>query len=89
VSLRRWKFKGGLGDALSIGFQKPSRRVRMAIQYKRINLRCENCGHVGVLETDHIVPLHKGGKDEWSNLQALCVSCHRAKTAREASDRAG
>lgn len=34
-------------------------------------------------EVDHVVPLHKGGTDEWSNLQPLCVSCHEAKTRAE------
>ena len=34
-------------------------------------------------EVDHIVPLHKGGTDERSNLQALCPDCHEAKTRAE------
>lgn len=31
-------------------------------------------------ETDHIVPLHRGGTDQPSNLQRLCRDCHEAKT---------
>lgn len=31
-------------------------------------------------EVDHIVELRNGGKDEFSNLQALCNNCHAAKT---------
>lgn len=33
-------------------------------------------------DIDHIVPLSEGGTNDVSNLQALCVSCHRVKTLR-------
>ena len=33
-------------------------------------------------EIDHIVELSKGGSNEDSNLQALCIMCHRVKTSR-------
>ncbi len=33
-------------------------------------------------EVDHIVPLADGGSNETSNLQALCLMCHRVKTTR-------
>jgi 5-methylcytosine-specific restriction protein A len=40
--------------------------------------------HVGEVvaskHTDHIVPKAAGGRDEWSNFQALCHSCHSYKT---------
>lgn len=39
-------------------------------------LRCLPSG----VEIDHIVPLFKGGCDVVSNVQVLCVSCHKAKT---------
>lgn len=32
---------------------------------------------------DHIIPKAKGGADIDSNLQTLCVDCHRQKTGRE------
>ena len=52
--------------------------------FKRDQWRCQECGlHGQVLECDHVVPLEDGGTDEIENLQALCVSCHFAKTARE------
>lgn len=39
-------------------------------------------------ELDHIVPLIEGGGHEASNLQTLCVPCHRKKSAGETRDRA-
>jgi len=37
---------------------------------------------------DHIIPLWKGGSDADDNKEVLCVPCHDAKTAREATERA-
>ena len=39
-------------------------------------------------ELDHVVPLIDGGTHELSNLQTLCVPCHRAKSAGETRERA-
>jgi len=33
-------------------------------------------------EIDHIIPLADGGSNETSNLQALCLMCHRVKSNR-------
>jgi hypothetical protein len=33
-------------------------------------------------EVDHIVPLSEGGTNDASNLQALCLMCHRVKSNR-------
>lgn len=41
-----------------------------------------------MLQIDHVVPLIDGGDDSPENLQLLCESCHKAKTKREAADRA-
>jgi 5-methylcytosine-specific restriction endonuclease McrA len=38
--------------------------------------------------TDHIIPVFKGGKTRLDNLQALCVSCDKTKTAQDKSDAA-
>jgi 5-methylcytosine-specific restriction protein A len=39
-------------------------------------------------EVDHIVPLWKGGSDDDGNKEVLCDAHHKAKSAREASERA-
>ena len=39
-------------------------------------------------ELDHVVPLIGGGSHEASNLQTLCVPCHRQKSAAETRERA-
>ena len=36
---------------------------------------------------DHIVELWEGGKDDASNLQALCLNCHAVKTKRNTAKR--
>jgi len=59
------------------------RRLRRAV-FERDKYQCQGCGLFGqVLECDHKLPLDEGGTDDMSNLQALCVSCHFAKTRRE------
>lgn len=35
-------------------------------------------------EVDHIVPKFEGGTEDDDNLQAICTTCHRAKTRAEA-----
>lgn len=38
-------------------------------------------------EIDHVQELSSGGSNDLENLQALCVACHRVKTARFLSER--
>ena len=45
---------------------------------------CEHCQVAPSRMVDHIVPLRAGGaRLELGNLQALCLSCHAAKTRSE------
>lgn len=52
---------------------------------------CQHCMQAGRItaaeEVDHVVPLWRGGADDESNYQSLCVPCHQRKTAGEATDR--
>lgn len=46
--------------------------------------RCDAFGRTSeAVELDHVVPLAKGGTDDESNLQGLCVACHKAKTIED------
>jgi 5-methylcytosine-specific restriction protein A len=53
---------------------------------------CQTCRRVtdraGEGQVDHRIPLAEGGTDDASNLQWLCVDCHRQKTEREKARRA-
>lgn len=62
---------------------------------RRILLRdgyaCQCCGIVRMdNEVDHRVPLEQGGAAlDDVNLWVLCTECHKAKTQKEAQERAG
>lgn len=43
---------------------------------------CVKCGKP-TTDVDHKIPRRLGGSEDDGNLQALCGSCHKAKTARE------
>jgi len=49
------------------------------------NYACQECGarmeDGATLEIDHIVPFSKGGTDDYVNLQILCATCNRKKSA--------
>ncbi|MBO4667476.1 MAG: HNH endonuclease [Bacilli bacterium] len=48
--------------------------------YARDGNRCRKCGRrTGDLEIDHIIPIAKGGKSTYENLQTLCKSCNKKK----------
>ena len=60
--------------------------------FLRAHPLCCRCGAEARLTparvVDHVTPIKDGGaRFEWSNLQALCVPCHNAKTARESAQR--
>jgi 5-methylcytosine-specific restriction enzyme A len=59
----------------------PKGWYKVRAEYLRAHPHCERCGDVAT-DIDHITPRSQGGTDDWSNLQALCHSCHSHKTAR-------
>lgn len=51
-------------------------------QYLASHPLCVRCGRPG-RDVDHRIPRRLGGGDDESNLQTLCGSCHKSKTAKE------
>jgi hypothetical protein len=68
--------------------KNPKRAVSRALQREiafRQEYKCAICGLFPIpanYEIDHVVELQDGGQDVASNLAALCVPCHSAKTHR-------
>lgn len=61
-----------------------SNKMRFSV-YVRDGYRCRMCGISGRyarLEIDHIIPISKGGKSTYDNLQTLCHSCNVKKGNR-------
>lgn len=60
---------------------KVSNKMRFSI-YARDGYRCRKCGvsqRYATLEIDHIIPIAKGGKSTYDNLQTLCHKCNVEK----------
>lgn len=60
---------------------KVSNKMRFSI-YARDGYRCKKCGvsqRAAALEIDHIIPIAKGGKSTYDNLQTLCHRCNVEK----------
>lgn len=43
---------------------------------KKVGCKCVNCGSRKHIEYHHIVPLVKGGTNNWENIVPLCYECH-------------
>ena len=78
-------------SARQLGYDRQWDALRKS--YLQDNPNCERCGGVAT-EVDHITPFRRadGQGDDglrlaWSNLSAICRSCHAAKTGREAQAR--
>lgn len=60
-------------------------KLRWAV-YRRDGGRCRycrvECGPEGARwEIDHVTPVAKGGRDEWTNLVLACRGCNKRKSA--------
>lgn len=51
-----------------------------------INLPAAAKEHPRSARVDHIMPKAHGGTDDPNNLETLCNTCHKAKTARETTE---
>lgn len=63
---------------------KVTNKIRFAI-YERDGYRCVRCGKYdngSNLEIDHIIPISKGGKSTFDNLQTLCHDCNKEKGSK-------
>lgn len=62
----------------------PNIPIRVLKLMKNQKGKCNYCGQhflpEDVVEIDHIIPKHKGGKDVYNNLQLLHRHCHDTKT---------
>lgn len=60
-------------------------RSRVLVRDQGLCQVCLCMGRVSVAkQVDHIKAKSAGGTDDMSNLQAICVACHKVKTATEA-----
>lgn len=65
--------------------RRPRPRVRLSKReiFRRDEHSCQYCGaRSGRLTIDHIVPRHRGGEHEWSNLVTACPACNLRKGGR-------
>lgn len=71
------------------GKRKSIPQVQIDELFKEQKDSCNECscdvfmGKLSNADVDHIIPLRLGGSCQMSNLQILCVTCHRRKTALE------
>jgi RNA-directed DNA polymerase len=65
----------------------PTLSNRKAMLLRKQKGRCSICKLQFTLgddmDTDHVIPLHLGGKDIWANVQLLHAHCHITKTRKD------
>ena len=76
----RYNDEGIWNSIVRVERGRVSNKMRFSI-YEKDNYRCRNCKrHTDDLEIDHIIPIAKGGKSEYNNLQTLCRRCNKKKS---------
>ncbi|ALU70518.1 hypothetical protein H351_15495 [Rhodococcus erythropolis R138] len=60
------------------------RSAVLARDKERCQLRYEGCTGKAT-EADHIVNIESGGAEDIANMQAVCSTCHKHKTAQESA----
>ncbi len=82
---------GGLGSVILSMLKEKKKSIRETLLgfqreefIQKHDSKCSDCKLVCEnLQIDHIIPLASGGKNDISNLQPLCVDCHKQKTIEE------
>ena len=80
---------GPLNHMMSSGTKTTQRRVVNKTKKKYVasqqNWKCKNCDEQlsYTFEIDHRIPLENGGSNHVTNLDALCVGCHKEKTLQK------
>ena len=76
----RYNDEGIWGSIERVERGRVSNKMRFSI-YEKDNYRCRKCKRrTDDLEIDHIIPIAKGGKSEYNNLQTLCRRCNMNKS---------
>lgn len=76
----------GSRQARGYGAEWDRTRERILLRDAGLCQPCHEADRVtAATEVDHITPRAEGGTDDDGNLQAICTTCHRAKTVREAA----
>lgn len=89
-------FGGGAGEGATVGsavgeatgqrrFKRSVSESKKRFVAARQNWICTKCNKMltATYEIDHVIRLDRGGSNEVSNLEALCVMCHKSKTLME------
>ena len=65
------------------------RQVTNTFLFARDRYRCQYCGRTGpelkpreALTRDHLIPLSRGGSNEWTNVVTACSTCNTRKANR-------
>lgn len=73
----------------AVTYPLPPREIWSRIQpylspfvFQLDNYACVVCGAKDDITVDHIIPLSRGGSNDFDNLQTLCRSCNSRKGAR-------
>lgn len=61
------------------------KRIRQLI-LNRDNYTCQYCGVQPCSSVDHVIPVARGGTDEWDNLVACCIRCNSQKKDKMPAD---
>ena len=85
-SIKGWAPDAVRGNRHQRGYGYAWERTRKRI-LERDSYLCQPCLRAArtsvATQVDHVVQRAGGGNEEDSNLQSICLDCHKVKTARE------